>query len=469
MESNGASLKPNQMTDADELAVHWEEGLYLYPHHFQVLQRSLIRQLEGQRELYLPYSYGCVDSKLNHDALKRGLVKYDRLQVVMKSGIEVRFPEQASLPAIDLKEALASGAGSVTILLGVPVFQTHRTNTVDPAKNEDLREKRRYLVEPVMTNDENTGRDEQVITRRRVNARLLLDTQDTSDLETLPILRVKRDSAIGGKPGTDATFVPACMNIHADPALFDCLDQLLNQIIAARDEDGNAWITGGYSAPDMNSAEISKLLRLQALNKAAGTLRPMLKAPMTSPYAVFVELNRILGELGPLAFKDDPCRSLPDYDHDNPLPAINDLCRKISAIVGDSAAVPDAVSLPFMKQPDGYYLARLGPEHTSGGKTLYLGVKSASMDSPSVTQIVTDATQFKIMNHKNCLSLIPGIPVEETRRPPSQLPTPPGLYYFMLKPNFNERIWEFIKAEQEITIHWPQAAGSDFEMALYLA
>ena len=50
--------------------VHWSEGQFLQPHHFQQMQRSLIETIVSERALYTPYPEGLVSIEIDEDALR---------------------------------------------------------------------------------------------------------------------------------------------------------------------------------------------------------------------------------------------------------------------------------------------------------------------------------------------------------------------------------------------------------------
>src|SRR5437762_13504973 len=101
--------------------VHWHEGLFLQPHHLQAMQRQLLEQSIGERKLAFPFPYGLIDAKISADALENMLVRFDRLRVVMPSGLEANVPDNAELPALESKEAFASGSGWFGVRLAVPL------------------------------------------------------------------------------------------------------------------------------------------------------------------------------------------------------------------------------------------------------------------------------------------------------------------------------------------------------------
>jgi len=191
------------------MQIHWHEGLFLLPHHLQRIQQNLNEALSLERRFTWAYPYGLIDARLSNDDLENMRIRFDRLQAIMPSGQEIRFPQDAELPAIDIKQAFES-RGRFVVYLGVPLWFSARSNCINPGQVVDSRAKILYRVVETELNDENTGENTKTVLQRRVNARLLLDDEDRSDLEVIPLLRVTRAAGGGGgRPRRDCALVGA--------------------------------------------------------------------------------------------------------------------------------------------------------------------------------------------------------------------------------------------------------------------
>src|SRR5262245_26167948 len=84
--------------------VHWHEGLFLQPHHLQVMQRFLLDQTFQARELAFPYSHGLVKLELAGGELEKKLVRIKSLQAVMPSGLVIESPGNADIPALHIND-----------------------------------------------------------------------------------------------------------------------------------------------------------------------------------------------------------------------------------------------------------------------------------------------------------------------------------------------------------------------------
>src|SRR2546426_3112142 len=162
--------------------IHWHEGLFLRPHHLQTMQHHLLEQVAIERRLAWAYPYGVIEAQISADEIKNSCIRFEKLHVVMeKSGLEVRVPETADLPSLDIKNAFASSTGSFTVYLGVPFWSAERSNAIDPERGDDLRTRKIYRVQSINRPDENTGENVQPLLVRRINARLLLEGDDRTD------------------------------------------------------------------------------------------------------------------------------------------------------------------------------------------------------------------------------------------------------------------------------------------------
>src|SRR2546423_1030950 len=137
--------------------VHWHEGLFLQPHHLQIMQRRLQADVRGSRSLFNPYCFGVVESRLSQDDLADGRIRFERLRVIMPSGQEVFFPEDANLPALDIKADLVRSNSPLEILLAVPLWTRNRANAFRQGDRVDPRIKVLYIPEEAReVADENT-------------------------------------------------------------------------------------------------------------------------------------------------------------------------------------------------------------------------------------------------------------------------------------------------------------------------
>jgi type VI secretion system ImpJ/VasE family protein len=445
--------------------VHWHEGLFLQPHHLQALQHWISDGSIAAHKLNFPYPYGVIEMKISPDGLENQLVRFDKLRVIMPSGVEVVVGENCDLPALDIKKAFSQGAGSFNVLLGVPLWYNNRANSIELGANADWRTKRIFRAEESTEPDENTGENPQSIVRRRINARLILQEDDPTDLEVMPLIRIAHAAGADvGLPRQDSSYIPPCFTLAGSTSLRELCRDLANQIEASRKELVLQLSRGGFSIETMRGIQFEQMMRLRTLNRFAGSLPSLVMAPNVTPFEVYLELRQCLGELAALHPDRDPFEAAA-YDHDNPAIAFSELTQKIRSLLRG------AVAARFLKvdftRDNGLYAATLTDEHLSAPSDYYLAIQTKD-DAKSVASLVENADQFKFMAKTLAAQRIWGVKLTEERHPPLELPSKAGLYYFRLNRGESQRMWDRIKEEKSVAIRWPDAATSEWQLTLYM-
>src|SRR5579871_1553252 len=174
------------------LEIHWHEGLFLQPHHLQRMQKSQHDHIAAERRMSWAYPYGIIEARVSRDELENSRIRFERLRAVMPSGRIVDFPEYSELPSLDVKPLLARSAAGFKVFLGVPLWQNARANTVKSSAEADTRAKLIFRVGEIECADENTGDNAKPVQVRKLNSRLVVENDDVSELELLPLFRILR-------------------------------------------------------------------------------------------------------------------------------------------------------------------------------------------------------------------------------------------------------------------------------------
>lgn len=446
------------------MQIHWHEGLFLLPHHLQRFQKNVSDALATDRSFAIPFPYGAVDARVSRDDLEQMRVRFDRLHVVMPSGTIVDFPNAAELPVVDIKAALNANS-TVQISLGVPLWFPARANCANPDGSTDPRAKILYRVVETEWADENTGSSPRPLLHRRVNARLLIDDEDRSDLEVIPLLRVVRSAGEDiGIPRQDPEFVGPCLILGGSTSLRDLVRDLSAQILAARQELVIQLNRGGFSIDTLRGVQFEQMMRLSALNRAAGRIESIVNAPSIVPFTSYLELRTLLGDLSAL----NPDRDLfdcPPYDHDNPYPCFKHIVEKIRTFLRGSV-VRHFIKVVF-EQHDGVLQAALTEEHFTAPTDYFLGIRT-KQDPLALARFVENEDRFKFMPKSLGLRAIRGVLLKEERFPPLELPAQSGLYYFRLLRAESQDMWNMIRQEKSAVVRWSGNDDADYHVTLFM-
>ncbi len=446
--------------------VHWHEGLFLQPHHLQLMQRRLQSDVRSARSLLTPFCFGVIESRISHDDLADGRIRFERLRVLMPSGQEIFFPEDANLPALDIKAELVRGAGPLEVMLVVPLWTKNRANAFRPGEQCDPRIKLLFIPEEARDlADENSGENPQAIHFRKINARVALKGEDLSDMEALPLLRVIRGTGEEmSRPRQDPDFVPPSLLLRSSPTLHDMMRELTAQLNASREESRVKASTGSGALGLETKWELT--MRLTALNRFCGSLPSLVESGIIPPFTLYLQLRELLGELLAL----NPGKGMFDcepYDHLDPLRSFRELDRKIRGEIRVSRAT-EPLRVAFAGTP-GLMRAALEQQHFEKPTGYYVGVKTR-VDRTKLALYLGDANKFKLMPRSMEGLAIFGVELKEEQHPPLELPGQNDLHYFRVLPTSNPRRWDTIKTEKAISLIWNNADLdlSDAGFTLYM-
>jgi type VI secretion system protein ImpJ len=453
---------------AIEGEIHWCEGLFLQPHHLQLMQRNVIERFARQARMFWSYPYGLIEAKVSDDQLENMRVSFDRLHAIMPSGLEVNVPGNTNLPSLDIKQPFASTSSSLTISVGVPVWYSSRGNVIEKGDDQDWRTKRTYMVAEIERTDENTGENPQPVQIRQINARLLLENDDRSDLEVLPLLKITR--AVGediGLPRRDRTYMPPCFVVSGSTVLRELLHDLISQVMASRNELVVQINRGGFSVENMRGVQFEQMLRLRTLNRFTSQLGSLISIPSkVAPFQMYLLLRQLLAELAALR-PDRDQYEVARYDHDDPAFAFNELSTRIRGLL-KGVVRAKYLKIPFTKdQEQKVFAATLTDEALSLPNEYFLAVKT-KQDPSELAKLVLDRDKFKMMPQSLANQRIFGVQLAQELYPPVELPAQVGLHYFRVMRGESARLWERIQQEKTIAVRWPGAETSDFEITLYM-
>jgi len=434
------------------LHVHWHEGLFLLPHHLQLMQRGLLANMRSERRLVWQYPYGVIECRLMRDQLEAGRIMFEDLRVVMPSGIEIN-PENTDLASLDIQPELARSAGGFNIYLGVPEWRPNAANAFSLGQAADSRVKVLYGLKEITRPDENTGENPKTIRVRMVNARLMLESENRSQMEVLPLLRIQRAAdRAKDRPTPDPDFVPPCLLLSGSTRLRRLVTELAAKVESVRNELAQKLARGGLNT----ERKVAKTLKLRTLGHFAGSLPALAAAPSTTPFEVYLVLRELLGELA--AIKPSPADfSSAAYDHDNPLPCFDELDTKIRRLIPDEEE--SFLWVAFEKNTKGNPQASLKGEHLTRPLGYFLRVKTR-MPYSELASYLRQRTKFQVLPASLEGYAIDGAELKEDRVPDA-LPAEPDCHFFRLC--MKEYVsWSAFEEDKSVVLVWKT---SDFDLA----
>jgi type VI secretion system protein ImpJ len=300
--------------------------MFLRPHQFQAAERFRDESVAEGGKWDHHFNYGIRHIELSDDAIANAAVQITRLAARMKDGAIVSLQVGQEPDRVDVKEAMKALKTAldkafqhetvVRVYLGVPKLKIGRLNVAQPGHNGAAAA--RYVEVSTPLQDESVGGNDQEIQLRRLNATLLLSTDDLSGYELLPICQIRR-AGEDALPRLDDDYFPPVLSIDAWPPLGRDVVRAIYDIIGQKIEVLSSNVKDrGISFSSQEAGDLERLMMLRMLNEAAASLHVITFAEGVHPFYAYHELIRIVGMLS--IFQKPECRypeDIPRYDHDD--------------------------------------------------------------------------------------------------------------------------------------------------------
>ncbi len=456
--------------------IHWHEGLFLQPHHLQSFQRSMLHHIWGGPRLHGPFAYGVVEARLSLDELAEGRLRFDPLHVVLPSGTVFRFPEDAELPTLDIKQAFDKRPEGFTAGLALPLRHRERPNTIPfggaangPAPNL------RYRAHEENVTDENIGANPQPLQFLRLNGRLMFADEPRDDMEFLPLVRVlaRASEQRGSFRVADPRFVPATLLLSGSAVLHKLVRDLAAAVAAVRNQLGEQLAASPFDLRALQGSQFEQVSSLRCLARGASLLGSLVdeaasrqacagRAPL---YDVYLALQDLLAELSAI-YPAKRVFTWAPYDHDDPYPAFADLDEKIRAFLFPSGTNFRKIDFALER---GHFFGDVPPGFFQNITGCHLRIET-KQDATALGRLVEQRDLFKLLPASFVEELaVRGLVLSEERNVPPDLPLRADQYYYRVDTAASSpMIWERFQVEPRAAVHFQDADLSRYKIALFV-
>lgn len=432
-------------------AVHWHEGMFLRPHHFQAAQRHALHLSQESAKWDLHYNWGLRQVTLDLDALANYHLVVRSVRARLRDGTLVSVPEDGALPGLDLKNAFAGG-GDLTVFLGVPVARVGKANV----SHNGTADGARFVVDTQDLEDENTGVNPQPVQVRLLNLKLLLSTQDHAGYEVLPVARVRRADRAESTPELDTVYIPPVLACDAwEPLKAGILQRLYERIGQRINALAGQVVSRGITFDSQSQGDALIVAQLRVLNEVYASLGILAFAEGVHPFWAYLELCRLVGQLAVFG-PERRTPELPRYDHDDLGGCFYRVLRLIDLLLV-GVREPDYKEVPFIgtgRQMQ-VHLETAWLQETAW--QMFVGVQSP-LETDECIKLLTGRDQLgmKIASSDRVEDVYTraqrGLIFTYSSHPPRALPSNPGLIYFQVDRGSQKSEWDNVQKSLTLAI-----------------
>lgn len=339
--------------------VQWHEGMLLGPHHFQQNDLRVQQLLNYHLQKIAPYFWGVVSITIDPVFLLQGVMRFQKLDMIMPDGSLVLKPEDDAFPDINLADFHAQLLRRPMILYGAIAAHRHGVgNACGPAARYESRVGRAVV-------DDNTGDNPIVLPRWRPKIHFILGERPSERYVSMPVAEVMiRDNAYVLTP-----YVPPIVTLDAAPVLGDLCRDIFRII-----REKMIFLLGPFKDMQQTALPADTIRNLEILSMGLVPCETLFYSGIDiHPFVMYQSICQLAGHLSALR-----CTSLPPifppYDHHNILRSFQKVADYIKGLL---KTVEDQYeSLSFSINADGNF--ELAPHPAFATKRLVIGLRTSS-------------------------------------------------------------------------------------------
>ena len=427
--------------------VLWEEGMQLYPHHFQQQDlhlESLIKHYFTYTNLYF---WGIKNCSVDEDAIKLNKLVINHCSGILPDGTTFDTHVNAErIPVLEIDPQFD------TKLLYIGV-KANRQITENCNKNSN------YVISDKTVEDFSNIENGQIKDIRVCKLNLQILEQGQKDIEDyccLPIMKLyKKHTNIYIDKNT---YICPCIFIGQNDILMGFLHALIKNI-------------DGYlktSVALKSNGTIENLCLQQMLNKYKYELLYCVGPSNTTPYELFKKFIGFLSQI--IIYAEANLEDLPiKYDHLNIYSSFTYLVKLINDMFLKLAA-EKATKIAFILDTDSnIFLAKFSLTNLDQ-YNLVIQIDKAKFDEGTLGENVIKenikiASKEKIK--KIILARVSGVDIQILdQKLPEDLVFEPNSFYFLIKQK--GELWESIENNQNIAIYFPEKILKINKMYLWI-
>jgi len=432
--------------------IHWHEGMFLRPHHFQAAERYGLRVADQNTRFAQWHAWGYRRCVIDEAALGGFRLMVRELDARFRDGTVLSMPADAPLPDIDLKSAF-QGKTVLDVSLGIPVIRSGQPSVAGANGTSPTA---RFRTHARPTDDQNTGSNPQTVAFRSPLVKVLFGDDDRAGYEVLPLVRLEKSDRPEATPQIVAGFIPPLLACDCWPVLqHKILQDVFARLNRKIEVVANQVRSRGISFDSHTPGDARRMHALARMNEGYSVLGHVAFAQGVHPSDGYLELVRLVGQLSVFGAAVRP-PELPRYDHDDLGTCYWAAKRAIDQLLSELDIEPAYEERPFIGSGSQMRVT-LEPAWLESGWQMFLGVK-ADVPKEECVRMLTrpERLGLKIGSSDRVDTIFTkgqeGLRFTHAPYPPRDLPSGDKLTYFEVSRESATNEWAAVQKAKTLAI-----------------
>lgn len=413
--------------------VLWSQGVFLQPHHFQQMERSLRTDTVALGTQVRSHPWGFSGIGIDPSALRQSQFTLNRCAGRFPDGVAFDAPGADRLPQPIVIDGSMVGK---TVYLGVPLQLAGQSDFVrDQGANRTGRFAIRCVSLPDNTDQE---ADEVEIEVGELVTRLLVGEEATAGFSVIPIATIGTINA-EGVVSLSEQFIPTVLTASALEFFRSMLRDIHARMLTRARSMAGRSVSAGRLASTEHFLEATTLM---AMNRYLPVFDELASAADVHPHDLYLLCAQAAGELSTFAAVTSSSPRFEPYRHGDLYrsftPVLRTLLDALGQVIQQSAT---QIALTYLKH--GIYRGVFPEPRLLAPDNQFVLCVTSSAHPDELRQrfpaVVKVASAPKIIDHVN--NLIPGVPLHLLGSAPPEIRFPSSrTVYFEL--DSSNPLWE---------------------------
>ncbi len=446
----------------------WQQGLFLQPQHFQLMEQSFHGLLSPLGQHIVPHFWGVLQLQVNTARLGAGILELQKGEFIFQDGTHVVSPGNAVMNVRMLDE---SRDGPWKVFLGLKIWNDTGENVTVVESLEKVSDATTRFVTTVDSeevDDLHAGGPSGRVRKMHYVLKLLWESEieQSGSYLLIPIGRIETTA---GEVSWSSDYIPPCPVVAGSSSLTGLIGEIRDQLtLRGHQLDAFKKKRGVHSA-QFGSRDMVFILALRSVNRFIPLLHHYMETPRIHPWIVYGALRQLAGELSSFSERFDALGApaegeakIPPYNHSDLWGCFSAVQNMISHLLDEITASPEYVVR--LANEGIYYAADLKPAIFEGRNRFYLSVRTDE-NAATIAQSLNALAKLGAREDlQNIVSrALPGIDLEHQSIPPQELPRRSHTHYFLI--NSKSHYWDSVIKNRNIAFYWNNAPG-DLELEL---
>ena len=432
--------------------VHWKEGLFLRPHHFQQDSIFSTRFAGWHLSTLSPYQWGVRAVEVDEGRLEDGVFVLHRLEICLPSGEVIQYPGNTKLAPRKILEPGPGRESKMRVYFGVRHLREQEPN-LSPEGPEG-HDPARFVADRKLVYERNSGRDSQEVEFDFFNGRIFFETEPMEDFDTVAIAELVPAEVGLPLSRLSKTFIPPCVRVGGSEVLANQIRALHASAAAKAARLAARADSEGVRSGTAVQGDVLSLWKLHTIHGYLPYLREAVEVGAVHPYPLYVEMCRMAGQLASFTSGATEVET-PGYDHQDPQRCYREVLPMIHRML-DELVPSNFAKIPLTQ--DGFrYTGDLREEWLEHRNRFYAVIKTDAPESLLERWFkATAKIACKPKIHSIVERRLRGVPTNRVERP-RVLPPREGYLYFELERDGPD--WQEVRSDRTIAIHLAAEAG----------